>query len=108
MNKNEEIARKLKEQGNNCSYSVYNAYANELNLKTDYPAPRSIEGKCGALLTTLKILEDTNNSDKKEEFEREFIKKFGYSKCAELMRHERKCNDYVGWSANKISEMISK
>ena len=107
MNKCEEIARKLKMQGNNCSYSVYNALAEDMKLSGDYPAPRSIEGKCGALLTALKILEETGNSNKKEEFEKEFIKEFGYSKCIELMTHEKRCTDYVGWSANKTNEIIS-
>ena len=107
MNKYEEIARNLKMQGNNCSYSVYNAIAEYVKLKGDYPAPRSIDGKCGALLASLKILDETGNSDKKEEFEKEFIKENGYSKCIELMTHEKRCIDYVGWSVNKICQIIN-
>ena len=107
MDKYEEIARKLKMQGNNCSYSVYNAFLEDFNLKGDFPAPRSIEGKCGALLSSIKILEETGHSDKKESFEEDFIKEFGYCKCAELMNYERRCNDYVGWSASKINEIIN-
>ena len=108
MNKYEEIARNLKAEGNNCSYSVYNALKKALELNGEYPAPRSIEGKCGALLSALKILDETGNADKKEEFEKEFIKEFGYSKCIELMTHEKRCSDYVGWSAKKINEILLK
>ena len=106
MNKYEEIARNYKKQGNNCSYSVYNAFLKDLKLNGDYPAPRSIEGKCGALITALKILEEKGYSEKKEEFENEFIKEFGYCKCMDLMKYQRRCNDYVGWSTNKLSEIL--
>ncbi len=106
MNKYEESAREFKAQGHNCSYSVYNAYINDIELSGEYPEPRSIDGKCGALLTALRILDETGHSDKKEEFENDFIKEFGYSKCVDLMTHERRCNDYVGWSANRINEII--
>ena len=107
MNEFENKARNLKSQGNNCSYSVYNTFNKELKLNGHFPEPRSIEGKCGALLASLKILEETENKDKINIFEEEFIKEFGYSKCFELMRHERRCSDYVGWSANKLSEILS-
>ena len=108
MVKYEEEARKLKSQGNNCSYSVYNAYVEDLNLNGDYPEPRSIEGKCGSLLAALHILKETGHEENQKEFEEEFIKEFGYSKCIELMTHERRCSDYVGWSSNKINEIINK
>lgn len=107
MNKYEEVARNLKVNGNNCSYSVYNAFKEELKLNGEYPEPRSIDGKCGALLSALKILDETGNSNQKENFENEFVKEFGYAQCIELMTHERRCSDYVGWSANKISEIIN-
>ncbi len=107
MGKFEEKARNLKAQGYNCSYSVYNSFADELKLKGDYPAPRSKDGKCGALLVALKVLEETGNEEKKEELEEKFIEEFGYSKCVELMTHSRRCSDYVGWSANKIEEITS-
>ena len=108
MSEFEEKARSLKLQGNNCSYSVYNAFIDKLNLSADYPEPRSIDGKCGALLTALKILDEIGQADKKEQFEKEFINEFGYAKCFELMTHERRCSDYVGWSANKISDYINE
>lgn len=108
MKEYENVARNLKSQGNNCSYSLYNAFADDLKLSGDYPEPRSIEGKCGALLTALHILKETGHADKIKKFEEDFIKEFGYSKCMDLMRYERRCNDYVGWSASKLSEIILK
>ncbi len=108
MNKYEELARDLKAQGNNCSYSVYNAFKDDLNISGDYPEPRSIDGKCGALLTGLRILEEMGHSDKKEEFEKEFVQEFGYAKCIELMTNERRCSDYVGWLARKVDEIVNR
>ena len=108
MGSHEKEARELNKRGNNCSVSVNTAFLKDTNISNDYPAPRSIEGKCGALLTGLKILEETGHSDKKEEFEKEFIKRFGYSKCIELMTHERRCNDYVGEVANMLDEILNK
>jgi len=105
MNKYEELARKLKES-NNCSYSVYNAFKDVLTLSGNIPAPRSIDGKCGALLAALQILDETGNSDKKEQFEKDFINEFQYSKCVDLMSHERMCFGYSGWCAKRISELL--
>lgn len=109
MSKHEERARLLKEQGNNCSNSLYGAFEQDVKLDGNIPAPRSIEGKCGALLTAIKILKDTGHEDKIEEFEKEFIKRFGYSKCAELIinGHGRRCGEYVGESARIIDEILS-
>ena len=106
MNNHEEYARNLKKQGKNCSASLNNAFQKDNNISSEFPMPRSIEGKCGALLTSLKILEETGNGDKKDEFEKEFIKKFGYSKCIELMTHGRRCEDYVGESAKMLEEIL--
>ena len=106
MSNHEEIARNLHRIGNNCSTSVHNAFSKDMELSDDYPMPRSIDGKCGALLTSLKILEEIGHEDKLEEFEKEFINKFGYSKCMELMTHERRCNDYVGESAKMLDEIL--
>ena len=106
MSNHEKEARELKQRGNNCSSSVNTAFSKDINISKNYPAPRSIEGKCGALLTGLKILEETGHSDKKEEFEKEFIKKFGYSKCIELMKYERRCNDYVGEVSKMLDEIL--
>ena len=106
MSKHEERARELKSKGNNCSVSLYQAFSEDTKLTGDYPAPRSIDGKCGALLTALKILKETGHEDKQEEFEKEFIKRFGYSKCIDLMTHERRCSDYVGESAKMLDEIL--
>lgn len=108
MSKHEQKARELKEQGNNCSVSLHNTFSEDTKLSADFPAPRSIEGKCGALLTAKKILKELGHEDKLDEFEKEFIKKFGYSTCKDLMMHERRCTDYVGESAKMIDEIINK
>ncbi len=108
MHNHENKARNLKMNGNNCSKSLHTAFEEDINIGMDYPAPRSIEGKCGALLCALNILEKTGNKDKQKEFEKEFIKKFGYSKCIELMTHERRCSDYVGESAKMIDIILNE
>lgn len=102
----EKIARNFKKQGNNCSYSVYTTFSKRIKLSGIYPEPRSIDGKCGALLATLKILDETGNSEKKEQFEKDFIQEFGYCKCSDLMKNDRRCNDYVGWAARKLDEIL--
>ncbi len=107
MNNHEKEARELKQRGNNCSRSVHTAFSKDTNIGNEYPEPRSIEGKCGALLTALKILDDTGNSDKKEEFEKEFIEKFGYAKCIQLMSYERRCTDYVGEVSKMLDEILN-
>lgn len=101
-----EKARLLHSMGNNCSTSVHSAFKEDTNISDEFPAPRSVDGKCGALLTALKILDETGNSEMKEKFEKEFIEKFGYSKCVDLMTHERRCNDYVGECAKMLDEVI--
>ncbi|MBR2745032.1 MAG: C_GCAxxG_C_C family protein [Clostridia bacterium] len=106
MGKYEEKARNLKNQGNNCSVSLYSAFSEDFKLSGNIPAPRSIDGKCGALLTAIRILEETGHSDKVEEFEKEFVRRFGYATCKELMSHEGRCVDYVGESARIIEEIF--
>lgn len=108
MYNHEETARELKSQGYNCSTSLYTAFAKDIKLSGSYPEPRSIDGKCGALLTAMQILKELGHADKLEEFEKEFIKRFKYSKCKELMTYERRCNDYVGESAKIIDEILNK
>ena len=108
MYNHEEKAREYRRMGNNCSASLYKAFSEDIKISSNYPAPRSIEGKCGALLTALKILDEIGKSDKKEEFEKKFIEKFGYSKCIELMTHERRCNSYIGESAKMLDEILNE
>ena len=106
MNNHEEKARSLHKQGNNCSISLHNAFDQDFELSKDFPMPRSIDGKCGALLTSVKILKEKGFEDKVEEFEKEFIKKFRFTKCLELVTHERRCNDYVGECAKMLDNII--
>ena len=94
MNKYEEVARKVHKAGYNCSYSI------------DYPKPRSIDGKCGALLTCTDILHKLNKDELIPVFEQKFIEEFKYVKCADLIRNGRICNDNIGISARILSELI--
>ena len=106
MGEHEKRARNLKQQGNNCSYSIYTAFMEDKRLNGNYPEPRSIDGKCGALLTSLKILEEMGCEDKKENLEKRFIDMFGYSKCIELMTHGARCSEYVGECARMLDEFL--
>lgn len=108
MSKYEESARLMHKQGNNCSYSLYNTFFSDYNLEGEFPKPRSIDGKCGAVLTTEKILKEIGKEEYIEEYEKEFLDKFGYLKCLDLMKNDRRCNDYIGFSANKIEEIKNK
>ena len=104
----EEKARKLKQSGYNCSESLYQAFADDTVLEKDYPAPRSIEGKCGALLTAMKIVQDQGWKKETLALEEEFQRRFGYKTCIELMRHERRCNDYVGEMASLLDVIFQQ
>ena len=105
MSEHEEKARKLHREGHNCAESLHTAFSEDMKLDKNFPAPRSIDGKCGALLVAEKILKDLGQENKIEKLEKEFIKKFGSSKCVELMKKERRCNDYVGECARMIDNM---
>ncbi len=105
MTKHEQDARELHKMGNNCSTSLHNAYKKDTNLTPDFPAPRSIDGKCGALLTGIKILNDMGKEDKVDEFEKAFEEKFKYTKCLELKMHRISCNDLIGGAAEIIDSM---
>lgn len=106
MGKYEERAKELKANGNNCSVSLYTAFKEGIELDGNIPAPRSLDGKCGALLTAIKILKETGNQEKVEEFEKRFIEKFGYNKCADLIKNGRRCSEYVGEAAKMLEEII--
>lgn len=108
MGKHEKRARELKSQGNNCSYSLYTAFMEDKRLDGRYPDPRSLDGKCGALLTSMKILQETGHEDKIEEFEKNFMELFSYNKCMDLMKHDRRCNDYVGECARMLDEIFEE
>ena len=108
MEKHEKMARELFKQGKDCSTSLHTSFSKDTELSKDYPAPRSVEGKCGALLTAENILKQKGCQDKIQEFEKEFIKLFKYTKCSDLMKFERRCNDYVGESANLVDKYLTE
>lgn len=106
MESHEARARNHFKKGKNCSISIHEAFKEDIKLDPDFPMPRSIDGKCGALLTSIKILKETGHEEKIEEFEKEFIKKFKFTKCIELVKYERRCNDYVGECAKMIDAIL--
>lgn len=106
MNKYEEIARRVHKEGNNCSYSIHCAFKDDYKLLDDYPKPRSIDGKCGALLTCTDILHKLNKDELIPVFEQKFIDEFKYTKCIDLIRNGRICNDNIGVSARILSELL--
>lgn len=107
MMKHESLARQLKDEGNNCSASLHGAFKEDAKLTNYYPAPRSIDGKCGALPTAINILKETGNEEKIDDFEKEFIKKFGFNKCRDLIKNGKNCREYVGQTAQMIDKIIS-
>ena len=98
-------ALELKKSGRTCSYSIYYAFKDHLHLDDNYPAPRSIEGRCGCLLVLEKILKDIGKEDRYQEFYNRFIDEYHYDKCFDLIKNNgRRCDEYV----EKASEYISK
>ncbi len=108
MNKYEEKARQLHKEGNTCSYALYNTFKDDFKLDDNYPLPRSIDGICGSVLVTEKILKDLGKEKYIDEFREKFLKEFKYMKCVELMKNDRRCNDYVGFAANFIFDHINE
>ena len=93
-------------QGNNCSKSIYDAYKYDLNIDENYPRPRSIDGKCGAVLVTEFILKEKDREDLITEYLSIFKKKYGSLKCKELTGNREKCNDYIGFSADYLKDKV--
>ena len=106
--KHEQIARELKSSGKNCSYSLYTAFKDDYKLKEEYPLPRSIDGKCGALLTTEHILKQLGKEEYIPEYEKMFLEQFGYIKCLDLLKNTKRCNDYVGFSADFLDKVLKE
>ena len=102
----EQIAIEKKKNGNNCSTSIYKTFEEDLKLNGQIPVPRSIEEKCGALLATEQILKEIKKEEYIEEYETLFQQEFGYLTCKELMKENRRCNDYVGLSVKYIKNII--
>ena len=98
----ETIARDNHLRGMNCSESIYDAFKYDLELKKEPPKPRSIDGKCGALLTGIEILKEIGREDLVDDFTNEFIDRFGYVTCKDLILHKRVCNDNIGFVASYI------
>lgn len=102
MNK-EEIARNNHKKGMKCSEAVYLAFYND---NDEVPAPRSIDGKCGAILAAEKVL-NKKGYDSILEFEERFKEELGSIKCVELLSKKTGCNNCVGVAARIVEELDS-
>ncbi len=112
----ETLARQNHKSGYNCSQSVAAAFSeimgvSEKEAKTSAPAPRSIGGRCGALLAAEMVL-DRLSINGKDELEKKFAAENGAVECNKLrspeIRKIRNCNDFVGSAARLVEEKISK
>lgn len=110
----EESARINHRNGNNCSASLFMAFADKLGMSADEaariaPAPRSEGGKCGGFLAGRKLLEMTK-PEAVEEFEKRFLEQNGDNQCASLIVKRRlqgkNCNDLVGETANILESIL--
>lgn len=104
----ETIARNNHLSGMNCSTAVYDAlYTRSTVNRTTPPRPRSEGGKCGAVLAAEQFIRENGGTEKDvEEFERQFISKYGHLTCADLLGIlGRKCNEYVGAAAAIVGRM---
>ena len=102
----EEMARSIHRTGYNCSNSVDKAFSDVNGAAGNPPAPRSIAGKCGALLAAQKVLRDLGIGSE-DELERAFSEELGYVTCVELKRHRCDCNDCVGVAARLTDQLLS-
>ncbi|MCR5836065.1 MAG: C-GCAxxG-C-C family protein [Lachnospiraceae bacterium] len=110
----EEIARANHGNGNNCSVSLFRAFADKLGISEEEaakiaPAPRSEGGKCGGYLAGRKLIEMIK-PEAVEEFDNRFLEQNGDDKCANLIKSRRlqgkNCNDLVGETADIIESML--
>ena len=99
----EKEARKRHNSGYSCSSSVYSTFSDLVSGTA--PFPRSEGGKCGAVLSAEKILQQLGMSS--AEFDEEFIKQFGSLKCGELRKSRVPCNDLVGIAAKMVEEKLT-
>ena len=100
----EQTARKIHNSGSNCSYAVFSAFSDIATGSA--PAPRSEGGKCGAVLSAEKVLQQQGMEI--EGFDAEFMEQYGSLKCGELRKARYSCNDLVGTAAKFVGEMIDK
>lgn len=103
----EATARQIFSSGPNCSVSIYQAFSDVDKVGGTPPAPRSIEGKCGALLGAQRVLEDMGVGNT-EELEQEFLAELGYVKCVDLKRNRVSCNDCVGTAARLVDKYLAQ
>jgi hypothetical protein len=103
----ESTARELHRTKLNCSNSVYRAFSDIDKSGGEPPAPRSIDGKCGALITAQKILRDLG-IDREAELEQAFKDELGYTLCFDLKRNRVSCNDCVGTAARLVDEYLAR
>lgn len=100
--------------GANCSQAIAATFSDKLGITPEKameitPPPRSIEGKCGAVLASEMIL-DKLGINKKAELEEQFIKLNGTIECKKLLASKEKlsknCHDYVGDAARILNSLI--
>lgn len=102
----EKIAREIHNTGRSCATSVYEAFR-DINKNTSRaPSPRAEGGKCGAVLAAEKVLKETGTG-RIEEFDSQFLKKFGSLKCHELLGGRYSCHELVGIAARITDELCS-
>lgn len=98
----EQAARRNHNSGYSCSGAVYAAFDDVVSGMA--PIPRSKGGMCGAVLAAQKALKQRGIES--EDFDRQFLERFGSLKCAELRRSRVPCNDLVGFAARMAGEKI--
>lgn len=103
----ENRARAIHRSGYNCSQSVDRAFADVNAAAGNPPAPRSIAGKCGALLAAQKIIADMG-IDRANELEHDFKTELGYVLCRDLKRNRVSCNDCVGVAAQLVDKYLTE
>lgn len=103
----EKEARAIHRGGQNCSNSIDRAFADVNTAVGNPPAPRSIAGKCGALLAAQKVLTDLG-IDRTEELEAAFQSELGYVLCRDLKRNRISCNDCVGTAARLVDGYLAQ
>ena len=103
----ETIARSNHSSGMNCASAVYDSLGMSNTNMTTPPRPRSIDGKCGAVLAAEQTSREMGGTEEDIlEFESRFTDKFQYLKCSELLGMlNGKCNDYVGVAAAIVGQI---